>query len=195
MTWTTIRLYTPFTETDLETLKAGDRVMLNGEIYTARDQAHKRIIEAMDQGKPLPFAMQGATIFYAGPSPAPPGKVIGSVGPTTSMRMDPYAVRLMESAGIKAMIGKGGRSVEFRDACKKFKCVYFGTTGGIAALLSKRIKSAELVAFEDLGPEAIQKFRIEDFPVIVINDTHGNDFYETGAVVFNRKNKFDSFVI
>jgi fumarate hydratase subunit beta len=194
MTWTTIRLYTPFTDIDLETLKAGDRVMLNGEIYTARDQAHKRIIEALDRGTPLPFPMQGATIFYAGPSPARPGMVVGSVGPTTSMRMDPYAVRLMETAGIKAMIGKGSRSAEFREACKKFKCVYFGAPGGIAALLSKRIKSVEPVAYEDLGPEAIQKFKIEDFPVIVINDILGNDFYEIGANTFKKK-RFDSYVI
>ncbi|MBN1409274.1 MAG: fumarate hydratase C-terminal domain-containing protein [Spirochaetales bacterium] len=194
MTWTTIRLYTPINDSDLETLKAGDRILLNGEMYTARDQAHKRIIESMEREMPLPFDLQGATIFYAGPSPAPPGKIIGSVGPTTSIRMDKYALELMEKAGIKAMIGKGGRSPEFREACKKYKCVYFSATGGIAALLSQKVKSSELVAYEDLGPEAILKFRIEDFPVIVINDIHGNDYYEIGSASF-KKNKFDRFVI
>ena len=180
MVWTTIRLYTPLSDSDIETLHAGDRVLLNGTVYTARDAAHKRLVELIDNKKPLPIDLNGAVIFYVGPTPAPPGKVIGSAGPTTAARMDPYAIKLLENTEIKGMIGKGERSQEFRDACKLNKSVYFAASGGIAALLSKHIKASEVVLYEDLGTEAIRKLEVADFPVIVVNDIYGRDYYEIG---------------
>ena len=189
MVWTTIRLYTPLSDADIETLHAGDRILLNGIIYTARDEAHKRLTDLIDNKKSLPLDLNGAIIYYVGPTPAPPGKVIGSAGPTTSIRMDPYAIKLLEYAGVKGMIGKGERSQELRDACKLYKCIYFAATGGIAALLSRHIKSSEIVLYEDLGTEAIRRLEVADFPVIVVNDIYGRDFYEIGRKKYSKSVK------
>lgn len=173
------KINTPLTNEILEDLKVGDLVSITGYIYTARDAAHKRLVELIKSGKNLPFDINGAIIYYVGPTPPQPGKVIGSAGPTTSYRMDSYAPILIE-LGLKGMIGKGKRSQEVKDAIIKYKAVYFGATGGAGALLSKHIKSSELVAYEDLGPEAIRKLYVEDFPAIVINDIYGGDLYEDG---------------
>jgi fumarate hydratase subunit beta len=175
----TIRLETPLTDEIVENLKAGDKVSFYGTLYTARDTAHKRLVEAMDRNESLPFDLEGQVIYYVGPSPAKPGKVIGSAGPTTSYRMDPYAERLMEQ-GVKGMIGKGKRSQEVVEAIKKHKCVYFAAVGGAAALIAESIKAVEIIAYEDLGPEAIRKLEVENFQAIVINDVNGNDLYEMG---------------
>lgn len=172
-----IRLRTPLGATDLKRLKAGDRVLLSGKIYTARDTAHRRLVESLDAGRELPLQLEGQVIYYCGPTPAKPGQPIGSAGPTTSYRMDSYAPRLIE-LGLKGMIGKGKRSPGVIAAIKKFGAVYFGATGGAGALLAKKIKSARVVAYEDLGPEAIRELEVEDFPVVVINDTEGNDLYD-----------------
>jgi len=169
----------PLTGKMLAGLKAGDQVSFSGEIYTARDAAHKRLVALLDEGKPLPFDINGAVIYYVGPSPAKPGAVVGSAGPTTSYRMDAYAPRLME-VGMKGMIGKGKRSKEVVDAMVKHKVVYFAAIGGAAALIARSIKSVEIVAYEDLGPEAIRRMRVEDFRVVVINDIEGNDLYAMG---------------
>ncbi|MBE0479284.1 Fe-S-containing hydro-lyase, partial [Candidatus Aerophobetes bacterium] len=165
---------------DVEKLKIGDKVLLSGIIYTARDAAHKRLVETLKEGKTLPFDPKGQIIYYVGPAPARQGKVIGPAGPTTSYRMDPYAIFLLD-AGIKGMIGKGSRSAQVKDAMVKYRAVYFAATGGAAALLSEQIKKAELIAYEDLGTEAIRKLKVEDFPVIVVNDVRGKDLYEEGV--------------
>ncbi|OPY89182.1 MAG: Fumarate hydratase class I, anaerobic [Syntrophaceae bacterium PtaU1.Bin231] len=174
------RLTTPLTDQDVEKLNIGDKVLLNGVIYTGRDAAHKRLTDLLKAGKELPIDIRGQIIYYVGPSPAKPGQAIGSAGPTTSYRMDAYAPQLM-ALGMKGMIGKGNRAPEVIEAMKKYKAVYFGATGGAGALISKSIKKAEVVAYEDLGPEAIMKLEVEDFPVVVINDTKGNDLYVEGA--------------
>lgn len=171
-----IRIETPLNDEVVKKLKAGDRVLLQGVIYTARDTAHKRLIELIEKGEELPFELKGAVIYYVGPTPAPPGQPIGSAGPTTSIRMDAYAPLLIEH-GLKGMIGKGARTQPVKDALKKYKGIYFAATGGAGALLSKSIKSARIIAFEDLGTEAIRELIVEDFPVVVINDCHGNDLY------------------
>ena len=172
----TYKLVTPLKDEDLRALKAGDVVLLSGNIYTGRDAAHKRLVEALDQGKALPFELKGASIYYVGPTPAPPGFPIGSAGPTTSGRMDSYAPRLHD-LGLKATIGKGKRSQAVRDALKRNTAVYFGATGGAGALLSKCITASEIIAYEDLGPEAIRKLTVKDFPLLVINDAHGGELY------------------
>ena len=169
-------LTTPLKDVDVAKLKAGDVVKLIGTIYTARDAAHKRLMETLDKGDALPFALEGALIYYVGPSPAPPGRPIGSAGPTTSYRMDTYAPRL-HSLGLKATIGKGKRSDEVKQALKDHTAVYFGATGGAGALLSKCITAAEIIAYDDLGPEAIRELTVEDFPLLVINDSHGGELY------------------
>lgn len=174
------RLHTPLRVEDLEKLRAGDRVLLSGKIYTARDTAHKRMAGQIEADEPLPIELEGQVIYYCGPTPARPGKPIGSAGPTTSCRMDPYTPRLLE-LGLKGMIGKGKRSPAVIEAIRKFRAVYFGATGGAGALLSKRIKSARVIAYEDLGPEAIRELEVEDFPVVVINDTRGDDLYDQMA--------------
>ncbi len=174
-----IKLQTPLTDADVESLRAGDRVLLSGIIYTARDAAHKRLVDLMDAGKPLPFDLQGSVIYYVGPAPAPPGKPIGSAGPTTSYRMDPFAPRLM-AAGLKGMIGKGNRAPEVIEAIQKYKAVYFGAIGGAGALMAKSIVASEIIAYEDLGPEAIRRLEVRDLPVFVINDTVGGDLYQQG---------------
>jgi fumarate hydratase subunit beta len=180
-----IRLKTPLSDADVEKLKAGDKVLLNGVIYTGRDAAHKRLFDLLQEKKPLPIELKGQVIYYVGPAPAKPGQVIGSAGPTTSGRMDAYSPRLMEM-GLKGMIGKGMRKKEVVEAMKKHKAVYFAATGGAGALLAKAIKKARVVAYEDLGPEAINRLEVEDFPVIVVNDTKGNDLYEEGMRKYAR---------
>lgn len=179
------RLTTPLTDSDVEGLKAGDKVSISGVIYTGRDAAHKRLVELLDEGKELPFDPRGQIIYYVGPAPAKPGKAIGSAGPTTSYRMDAYTPRLIE-AGLKGMIGKGSRSKEVVDSIIKHKAVYFAAVGGAAALIAKRIKKKELVAYEDLGPEAIFRLEVEDFPVIVANDVKGDDLYRQGVEAYRR---------
>ena len=180
-----IRLKTPLSDADVEKLKSGDKVLLNGVIYTGRDAAHKRLFDLLQEGKPLPVDLKGQVIYYVGPAPAKPGQVIGSAGPTTSGRMDAYSPKLIEM-GLKGMIGKGMRKKEVVEAMKKYKAVYFAATGGVGALLAKAIKKAQVVAYEDLGPEAINRLEVEDFPVIVVNDTKGNDLYEEGMRKYAR---------
>jgi len=173
----------PLTDEILKDLKTGDNLLLTGVIYVARDAAHKRMVEALDQGKPLPFDVKGATIFYMGPTPARPGRAIGAAGPTTSGRMDAYAPRLM-AEGLKGMIGKGLRSQAVKDAIVKHKAVYLGGIGGAGALMSKSIKKAEVIAYEDLGAEALRRLEVKDFPVTVVNDIYGGDLYEEGKAKY-----------
>ena len=180
-----IKLKTPLTDQDVEKLKIGDKVLLTGVIYTGRDAAHKRLFDLIQAGKELPLDIRGQVIYYVGPAPAKPGKPIGSAGPTTSYRMDAFAPKLME-LGLKGMIGKGNRGANVVEAMKKHKAIYFGATGGAGALLARSIKKAETIAYEDLGPEAIQRLEVEDFPVVVINDTKGNDLYVEGAKKYRK---------
>ena len=174
-----IHLETPLSDQDIEILKAGDRVTISGILYTARDAAHRRLIELLEAGKDLPIPVQGQVIYYVGPSPASPGRVIGAAGPTTSYRMDPYAIKLMQ-LGLKGMIGKGKRAPEVKEAMVKYKAVYMAAVGGAGALMAQAIKEARIVAYEDLGPEAIRQLRVENLPAIVVNDTLGNDLYIEG---------------
>lgn len=174
------RIETPLTEEVIKTLRMGDEVLLSGTIYTARDMAHARLQEMIKQGEELPFDAEGSVIYYVGPSPAPEGRVIGSAGPTTSYRMDPF-VPVMFGAGMRGMIGKGPRSEEVKKLIVEKCGVYFGATGGAAALLSGSILEAEVIAFDDLGPEAIRKLAVKDMPVIVINDCYGGDLYLEGV--------------
>jgi len=176
----------PLTEKVLKDLRAGDSLLLSGVLYAARDAAHKRMVEALEQGKPLPFDIKGATIYYMGPSPARPGRVIGSAGPTTSGRMDGYAPQLI-AAGLRGMIGKGPRSQGVKDAMVKYKAVYLGAVGGAGALISKCIKKAQVIAYEELGMEAVCRLEVEDFPVRVINDIYGGDIYEEGKAKYRGK--------
>ena len=170
---------TPLTPELINDLMAGDRVFLNGIIYTGRDAAHKRLAELIEKGEELPMDIKNQTIYYVGPCPAKPGQVIGSAGPTTSGRMDSYAPLLMEH-GLKGMIGKGIRNQQVVDSIIKYNAVYFAAIGGAGALLAEAIKEAEVIAFPDLGAEAIYKLRVENFPVIVIIDNKGNDLYKLG---------------
>lgn len=182
----TYNLTTPLQDEDIAKLHAGDVVKLTGTIYTARDAAHKRLCDMLDRGEELPFDVQGSAIYYVGPSPAPKGRPIGAAGPTTSYRMDAYAPR-MYSLGMKASIGKGKRNQETRDAMKQYTGVYFGATGGAGALLSQCITEAEVIAFDDLGPEAVRKLSVQDFPLLVVDDCHGNDQYAVPNYDFNKK--------
>jgi len=175
----TKKVILPLTDDTLQDLKAGDNVLLTGVMYVARDAAHKRIVEALDGGKPLPFDIKGQTIYFMGPSPAKPGQQIGSAGPTTSGRMDSYSPRLI-AEGLKGMIGKGMRSQAVKDAMKQYKAVYFAAIGGAGALISKSIKKSEVIAYEELGAEAIRRLEVEDFPATVVNDIYGGDLYEEG---------------
>ena len=175
----TKKIQTPLTREIVRTLKAGDSCTITGTIYTARDAAHKRLCELLDKGQPLPVDMENAIIYFVGPTPAKPGQAIGSAGPTTSYRMDAYSPALI-AAGQTGMIGKGKRGPEVVAAMKEHGAVYFGAIGGCGALLSKCIKKAEIVAYEDLGAEAIRRLEVEDFPVVVIIDSEGNNLYETG---------------
>jgi len=176
----------PLNDEILKGLKAGDNLLLTGIIYAARDAAHKKMVEGLDQGKPLPFDIRGATVYYMGPSPTRPGRVIGSAGPTTSGRMDAYAPRLI-AQGLKGMIGKGLRSRAVKDAMVKYEAVYLGAIGGAGAIISKSIKKAEVVAYEELGAEALRRLEVEEFPVTVINDIHGGDLYEEGKAKYQVK--------
>ena len=175
----TRKIQTPFTREDARSLKAGDTCLITGTIFTARDAAHKRLCELVAQGRELPMEIENAIIYFVGPTPAKPGQAIGSAGPTTAYRMDAYSPALI-AIGQTGMIGKGKRGPEVIAAMKEHGAVYFGATGGCGALLSKCIKKAEIVAYEDLGAEAIRKLEVEDFPVVVIIDSEGNNLYETG---------------
>lgn len=170
---------TPLDEKTVATFKAGDQVLITGTIYSARDAAHKRMVEALEKGEKLPFDIRKQIIYYMGPAPARPGCPIGSAGPTTSGRMDAYAPRLM-AEGLKGMIGKGNRKQPVKDAIKKYRAVYFAAIGGAGALIAKSIKKAEVIAYEDLGAEAIRILQVENFPATVINDIYGGDLYEQG---------------
>jgi fumarate hydratase subunit beta len=178
-------LTVPLTTDVVETLKAGDTVRLTGVVYTARDAAHKRLVDLIAEGRELPIPLDGQVIYYVGPAPTPPGKVIGSAGPTTSYRMDPYAPILIEH-GLKGMIGKGERTEPVVESMKAHGAVYFAATGGAAALISKSIRAVEIVAYEDLGAEAIRRLEVEDFPLIVAQDCHGGNVYRDGQKAFAR---------
>jgi fumarate hydratase subunit beta len=171
------KLQSPLTDSVVRLLKAGDEVLISGVIYTARDMAHKRLCEAIDAGQKLPFEIDGAVIYFVGPTPPRPGRVIGSAGPTTSSRMDAFSPKLL-ACGLKAMIGKGYRSDEVRDALKKYGAIHLSTVGGAGALLSKHIVSAEVIAYEDLGTEAVRKLQVVDFPAVVAYDSYGNAVYK-----------------
>lgn len=175
----TVYLNTPVNEEEIAKLRSGDQVYITGVVYTARDAAHKRLVELVAEGKELPFDIKDQFIYFVGPTPAKPGKVIGSAGPTTSYRMDKYSPILMD-LGLRGMIGKGGRSQEVKDSMVKNKAVYLAAVGGAAALIARTIKKSEVIAYEDLGPEAIRRLEVENFPAIVVNDIYGNDLYIQG---------------
>jgi fumarate hydratase subunit beta len=179
------RIKTPLEDKVIETLKAGEKVFLSGFIYTARDSAHKKFLETLNEGGKLPLDVENQVVYYCGPSPAPPGRVIGACGPTTSSRMDAYSPRLI-SLGLKGMIGKGKRSQAVKDAIRPYKAVYFGATGGAGALLSRSVVSSEVIAYEDLGPEAVVRLGVVDMPLFVINDIYGGDLYEIGTAQYKR---------
>ncbi|MGD2096882.1 MAG: FumA C-terminus/TtdB family hydratase beta subunit [Desulfobacterales bacterium] len=181
----TIYLETPLTRDTLNFLRSGDQVQIFGVIYTARDAAHERMWKAIQQGRELPFDPTGQIIYYVGPTPPPPGRIIGSAGPTTASRMDPFTPMLIER-GLKGMIGKGRRSEKVRQAAITHGCVYFGSIEGTAALLSGCIQEAEVVAFEDLGPEAVYRLTVSGFPAVVVNDLFGRDLYEDGRRLYRR---------
>lgn len=174
------RITTPFTEQQALSLHAGDEVLITGVIYTARDAAHKRLVELLESGKPLPCDLQNQIIYYVGPSPAKPGQPIGSAGPTTSYRMDAYAPTLIEKVGLRGMIGKGSRSQPVLAAIKEHHGVYFAAIGGAAALLASTVKKCEVIAYPDLQSEAVHRLEVEDFPAVVVNDCFGGDLYKSG---------------
>ena len=182
----TYNLTTPLTEETTRNLKAGDIVYLNGTIFTARDAAHKRLVDLIEAGEELPFDLEGSIIYFVGPTPPKPGDPIGSAGPTTSYRMDSYSPTMLKH-GSKGMIGKGKRNQDVKDACKEYGGIYFGATGGAGALLVKQITEAEVIAYPELGPEAVRKITVKDFPVTVINDTFGNDLYQMGREQYEVK--------
>lgn len=171
------KLTTPLDETAARQLAAGDTVLISGVIYTGRDAAHKRLLALLDEGKELPMELRDQIIYFVGPCPAPPGRPIGSAGPTTSYRMDPYSPRLIAATGLRGMIGKGNRSNEVVEAMKKHGAVYFAATGGAGALIARQIKKCDLVAFPELGPEAVYRLEVEDFPAVVAIDSCGNSLY------------------
>lgn len=179
----TVEISTPLTEEKVKDLKAGDKVLLSGVLYTSRDAAHKRMVEQLEKGGRLPFDVNNNVIYYVGPSPAKKGEIIGSAGPTTSYRMDPYAPYLLDR-GLKGMIGKGDRSKDVIDSMIKNKAVYFAAVGGAAALLADKIKKVEIIAYDDLGTEAVRKMEVKDLPLVVVIDSEGNNLYET------EKNKY-----
>ncbi|HEV8641070.1 MAG TPA: Fe-S-containing hydro-lyase [Methylomirabilota bacterium] len=176
----------PLSDADIEALKAGDRVRITGVLYTARDAAHGRLFPLIEKGQPLPIDVRGQIIYYTGPSPARPGDVVGSIGPTTGGRMDTFTPAL-HKLGLKATIGKGGRSQAVKDALRQYKAVYFGAIGGAGAVLSQFVKKLSIVAYEDLGTEAIRRLEVEDFPVIVVNDCWGGDLYQDGMKAYARE--------
>ena len=180
-----MKIISPINTEVIEKLTAGTKVLISGVIYTARDAAHQRLVQALDRGDRLPFDLNGQTLYYMGPSPARPGQVIGSAGPTTSSRMDIYTPRLI-AAGLRAMIGKGSRSPAVKEAIKKYKVVYFATTGGAGALLAKSIKLVDVIAYEYLGAEAILRLEVENFPAFIANDIYGNDLLEQGKARYRK---------
>ncbi|MBD3794187.1 MAG: Fe-S-containing hydro-lyase [Campylobacterales bacterium] len=182
----TYNLTTPLTSEDTKKLVAGDTVYISGTIYSARDAAHKRLVELLEAGKELPFDLEGSVIYFVGPTPPKPGDPIGSAGPTTSYRMDSYSPTMLKY-GSKGMIGKGKRNQAVKDACVEYDGIYFGATGGAGALLGKQIKAAEVIAYPELGPEAVRRLEVENFPVIVVNDTKGNDIYQMGRTQYEVK--------
>jgi fumarate hydratase subunit beta len=181
-----VHITSPLDRKMIKELTAGTPVLISGTIYTARDAAHKRLVEALKNKETLPLVLKGQTIYYTGPSPARPGRIIGSAGPTTSGRMDIYTPRLL-SAGVRTMIGKGSRSAEVREAMQKYKAVYLIATGGAGALLARSIKKVAVVAYEDLGPEAIRMLTVDKFPAIVANDIYGNDLFEQGKAQYRKE--------
>lgn len=174
-----IKIKTPLTDKDVKKLKAGDNVLITGTVLTARDAAHKKLVELLEKDEPLPIELAGQLIYYVGPSPARPGKPIGSAGPTTSERMNAYAPRVLE-AGSKGMIGKGEMGTNVIEALKKYVGVYFAAVGGAAALIAKSIKASEVIAYEELGAEAICRLTVEDFPCVVVQDCYGGNLYQEG---------------
>lgn len=183
-----IRVKAPLDEGTARRLKAGDRVLISGHVYTARDAAHKRMVEALEAGRPLPFDLEGQIIYYVGPCPAKPGQALGSCGPTTSGRMDPYAPKLI-AKGLRGMIGKGSRAPAVVEAMKQHGAVYFAAIGGAGALAARTVKKAEPVAYDDLGPEAVLRLEVEDFPAVVCIDSEGNDLYEMGRACYRAAGK------
>ena len=179
-TW---KLSAPLTDEDVAQLKAGDKVHFDGVMFTARDAAHKRMIETLDRGEKLPVDLAGQVVYYVGPSATKPGMAIGSAGPTTGGRMDPYSPRLLD-LGVKAMIGKGGRNQKVIDSLKKNKAIYLASTGGAGALLARAIVKSDVVAYEELGPEAIRRLEVKDFPCVVVNDVNGRDLYAENLAAF-----------
>jgi fumarate hydratase subunit beta len=177
---------TPLTDEDVASLKAGDRVRITGVLYTARDAAHARLLPLMERGERLPIDVKGAIIYYTGPTPAQPGDVAGSIGPTTASRMDKFTPALL-ALGLKGTIGKGYRGQAVKDALREHRAIYFGTVGGAGALLSRHIKKLEIVAYEDLGTEAIRRLEVDAFPAIVLNDCHGGDLYQDGQKQYARE--------
>ncbi len=180
------RITTPVSDEVIAKLKSGDSIFITGYLYTGRDSAHKKLIDLITEGKELPIDVKGQFIYYVGPTPARPGKPIGSAGPTTSYRMDSYAPTLYE-LGLKGSIGKGARNEEVKDALKKYKGVYVASVGGAGALISKSIEEAEIIAYPELGPEAIRRIKVKDFPCIIINDMYGGDLYEEGKKQFRKE--------
>ena len=180
------KITSPLDDKTIEELKAGDQVLISGVIYVGRDTAHKRITDALERGEEPPFDIRGQTIYYMGPSPAKPGEAIGAAGPTTSGRMDSYSPRLI-AAGLKVMIGKGIRSAEVKEAIVKHKGVYLAAIGGAGALIARSIKKADVVAYEELGAEAVRRLEVEDFPATVVNDARGGDLYEEGMAKYRKK--------
>lgn len=181
-------LTTPISDEDIQMLQIGDQILLSGTIYMARDAAHKRMVELLEKDEPLPVDLKNEIIFYAGPCPPKPGQIIGPVAPTTAFRMDPYAPAMYEY-GVKGTIGKGPRREMVKEACKKNGAIFFAAIGGLSTILSKRIKSVEVVAYDDLGPEAIRRLEVEDFPLLVAYDAHGNDIYEQEIAKYKNYNK------
>ena len=181
-----IGLRPPLEDADVASLSIGDRVVLNGPLFGARDAAHKKMVELLDQGKSLPVDLRGHILYYVGPTPAPPGRAIGSAGPTTSLRMDAYAPRMYEY-GVKATVGKGNRNAAVIESLVKYKAVYLIAVGGLGATLSQRIKSAKVIAYPELGTEALWEFRVDEFPAIVANDTKGRDVFKDGQETWARK--------
>lgn len=184
-------LHTPLTEADARALRAGEAISLSGVILTGRDAAHRRLVEALERGEPLPVPLTDQIIFYVGPTPAPPGAPIGSAGPTTAGRMDAYAPRLIAACGLRGMIGKGVRNAAVREACRTHGAVYFGAVGGLGALLGRCVTAAEVVAYPDLGPEAMYRFTVREMPLVVVNDTHGGDAYADGRARYARPPEAD----
>jgi len=175
-----VKIQTPLTDDVIMKLKAGDRVLITGVIYTGRDMAHKYMVEGLQKGEQPPFDLKGQILYYTGPTPAPPGKPIGSAGPTTSYRMDKYTPALLE-LGLKGMIGKGPRGQAVKDAIRKYRALYFAAIGGAGALISKSIRKADVIAYPELGTEAVMRLEVEDFPAVVVNDVQGGDLYQMGV--------------